>query len=84
MVGNQNQRHSEEIIEYFEFDQQIDRLEVIPYVPDVLIDEKKLKVGYEINFTKYYYEYTSLRSTKDIRADIQSLRAEIEGLRDKA
>ena len=67
----------EDIQSYFE-------REVLPHVPDAWIDEKKTKVGYEINFTKYFYQYTPLRSTTDIRADIAELRAKIEGLTTKA
>jgi type I restriction enzyme M protein len=31
--------------------------EVTPHIPEAWIDEKKTKVGYEINFTKYFYEF---------------------------
>jgi len=47
--------------------------EVLPHVPDAWIDEKKTKIGYEINFTKYFYEFKPLRSLADIRADILAL-----------
>jgi type I restriction enzyme M protein len=47
--------------------------EVLPHVPDAWIDEKKTKTGYEINFTKYFYEFKPLRSLSDIRADILAL-----------
>lgn len=58
--------------------------EVLPHVPDAWIDESKTKVGYEINFTRYFYEYKPLRSTAEIRADIMKLKEEIEGLTLKA
>ena len=35
--------------------------EVLPHVPDAWMDRGKDKVGYEISFTKYFYEYTPLR-----------------------
>lgn len=54
--------------------------EVLPHVPDAWIDEKKTNVGYEINFTKYFYEYKPLRSLDEIRADILALENETEGL----
>lgn len=63
----------EDIQEYF------DR-EVIPHVPDAWIDEDKTKVGYEINFTKYFYEYTPLRSLEEITKDILDLEKESDGL----
>lgn len=47
--------------------------EVLPHVPDAWIDESKTKVGYEINFTKYFYKYKPLRSLEAIRADILKL-----------
>jgi len=56
------------------------RREVLPHVPDAWIDEKKTKVGYEINFTKYFYKYKPLRSLSEIRADILALEGETEGL----
>lgn len=54
--------------------------EVLPYVPDAWIDESKTNVGYEINFTKYFYEYKPLRSLEQIRADIFALEAETDSL----
>lgn len=49
--------------------------EVLPHLPDAWIDEKKTKTGYEINFTKYFYEFKPLRSLADIKADILALEA---------
>lgn len=54
--------------------------EVLPHVPDAWVDEKKTKIGYEINFTKYFYKYKPLRSLADIRADILALEQETDGL----
>lgn len=61
------------IEEYFE-------REVKPHVPDTWIDESKTKVGYEINFTKYFYEFKPLRSLEEIRRDILALEQETEGM----
>ena len=47
--------------------------EVIPHLPEAWIDKKKTKIGYEINFTKYFYEFKPLRSLTDIKADILAL-----------
>lgn len=63
----------EDIAEYFE-------REVRPHVPDAWIDETKTKIGYEINFTKYFYKYQPLRPLADIRADILILERETEGM----
>ena len=40
----------------------------------------KNKVGYEINFTKYFYQYKPLRTIKNICADLLKLDKETEGL----
>ncbi|MEO5787748.1 class I SAM-dependent DNA methyltransferase [Gelidibacter sp.] len=60
--------------------QQYMKREVLPHVPDAWVDEKKTNVGYEINFTKYFYEYKPLRSLADIKADIMALEEETDGL----
>jgi type I restriction enzyme M protein len=54
--------------------------EVKPHVPDAWMDRSKDKVGYEISFTKYFYEYQPLRSLVEIKADILKLESETEGL----
>ena len=46
---------------------------VLVEVPDAWIDEKKTKTGYEINFTKYFYEFKPLRTLAEIKADILAL-----------
>jgi type I restriction enzyme M protein len=58
--------------------------EVQPHVPDAWIDHSKTKVGYTINFTRYFYEYQPLRSTAEIRADIKALKQEMDGLTERA
>jgi type I restriction enzyme M protein len=47
--------------------------EVLPHLPDAWIDHNKTKVGYEINFTKYFYEFKPLRPLANIKADILAL-----------
>ncbi|WBX70877.1 type I restriction-modification system subunit M [Tenacibaculum retecalamus] len=54
--------------------------EVLPHVPDAWVDDKKTKIGYEINFTKYFYKYKPLRSLSDIKVDILALEEETDGL----
>ncbi|MBM3437177.1 MAG: SAM-dependent DNA methyltransferase, partial [Bacteroidetes bacterium] len=61
------------IEEYFE-------REVKPHVQDAWIDHNKTKIGYEINFTKYFYKYKPLRSLQEIRNDIMGLEKETEGM----
>jgi type I restriction enzyme M protein len=56
------------------------RREVLPHVPDAWIDESAAKTGYEISFTRYFYKPQPLRSLEEIRADIEALEKETEGL----
>lgn len=54
--------------------------EVLPFAPDAWMDREKDKIGYEIPFTKYFYEYKSLRDLDKIMADINALEEETEDL----
>jgi type I restriction enzyme M protein len=54
--------------------------EVLPYVPDAWIDEGKTRIGYEISFNRYFYKPEPLRSLAEIRADIEALERETDGL----
>ena len=62
-----------------DIDEYFDR-EVKPHLPDAWMDRNKDKIGYEINFTKYFYKYEPLRPLEDIKADILALEDETEGL----
>jgi type I restriction enzyme M protein len=54
--------------------------EVLPHVPDAWMETDKNKVGYEINFTKYFYQYKPLRSLDEITQDLLRLEEESDGL----
>ena len=54
--------------------------EVQPHLPESWIEWDKNKVGYEINFTKYFYKYKSLRSLREITSDLMKLEEESENL----
>ena len=54
--------------------------EVKPHLPDSWIDRKKDKVGYEINFNRYFYQYTPLRSLEEIAEEMLALERKSEGL----
>ena len=56
------------------------RREVLPHVPDAWIDESAARTGYEISFTRYFYQPQPLRTLAEIRADIEALERETEGL----
>lgn len=47
--------------------------EVKPHLPEAWIDHSKTKIGYEINFTKYFYEFKPFRSLAEIKADILAI-----------
>jgi type I restriction-modification system DNA methylase subunit len=57
--------------------------EVKPYAKDAWIDRKQTKTGYEISFTKYFYNPIELRPLEEITADIKALEAETKGLLEK-
>lgn len=54
--------------------------EVLPYAPDAWIDEKKTQIGYELSFTKYFYQPVQLRSMEEIVADLKKLESETDGM----
>ncbi len=54
--------------------------EVKPHLPNSWMDRSRDKVGYEINFTKYFYKYKPLRSLPEISKELWSLEGETEGL----
>ncbi|MFM2431565.1 MAG: hypothetical protein RLZZ511_2778 [Cyanobacteriota bacterium] len=51
--------------------------EVLPHVPDAWVDEEKTKIGYEIPFTRHFYEYVPPRELGVIEAEIKDLENEI-------
>ena len=63
----------ENIDDYFE-------REVLPFVPDAWMDREKDKIGYEIPFTKFFYEYKPLRDLSEIMQDIEDLEVQTEDL----
>lgn len=63
----------ENIYEYF-------LREVRPHVDEAWINIDQTKIGYDINFNKYFYKHKSLRSLQDVTKDILDLEAETEGL----
>jgi type I restriction enzyme M protein len=57
--------------------------EVLPHVPDAWVDEDATKIGYEISFTRYFYKPQPLRTLEEIRADIEAIERETDGLLDQ-
>ena len=54
--------------------------EVKPHLPNSWMDRNKDKIGYEINFTKYFYNYKPLRSLDEIKQDLLELDKKSDGL----
>jgi type I restriction enzyme M protein len=54
--------------------------EVWPHAPDAWVDEDKTQVGYEVSFTRYFYQPQRLRTLEEIAGDIFALEAETDGL----
>jgi type I restriction enzyme M protein len=58
--------------------------EVWPHVPDAWVDEARSKVGYEIPFTRHFYEYVPPRDLGVIEKEIKDLEDEIRGMLESA
>jgi len=58
-------------------DEYFDR-EVKPHLPNSWMDREKDTIGYEINFTKYFFHYKPLRSSEEITKDLLELERESE------
>jgi type I restriction enzyme M protein len=56
------------------------RREVLPYTQDAWIVEADTKIGYEVSFTRHFYQPPQLRTLAQISADILALEQETEGL----
>ena len=63
----------EDIQSYFE-------KEVFPFAQGAWYETKNAKIGYEVPFNKYFYDFTPLRSLNEISSDILRLEKETDGL----
>ena len=63
----------EDIQEFFE-------REVIPFANDAWWNKDETRIGYEINFNKYFYKYTPPRNKEAIAADLFAIELETENL----
>ena len=62
--------------------------DVKPFIPDAWVDENHRdkhdgevgRIGYEINFSRYFYRYIPPRPLEEIDAELQVLEADIAGL----
>jgi type I restriction enzyme M protein len=56
------------------------RREVLPYTPDAWVKKDATKIGYEVSFTRHFYQPPQLRTLAQISSDILALEQETEGL----
>jgi type I restriction enzyme M protein len=70
---NENIPLKEDVEKYFE-------CEIKPFVPDAWIDHDKTVIGYEIPFTRHFYEFKKQRPIEEIKGEIQRIDAEIREL----
>ena len=54
--------------------------EIHPYLPDAWIDHTKTKIGYEIPFTRHFYQYNPPRPVAEIDAELDAIEREIQEL----
>lgn len=73
-------KRDSERVSLFESIEDYYEREVKPHLPDSWMDRSKDKIGYEINFTKYFYKFIPLRSLEEISKDLKSLDNEIQQL----
>ncbi len=71
-----NLRDSEKIPLKQDIDEYFEK-EVKPYYPDAWMDRSKDRIGYEINFTQYFYKYVPPRPLEEIEKDIKRVTSEI-------
>lgn len=81
LTDYENVPYLEDIDDYF-------TREVLPHVPDAYLDESFTdardgllgRVGYEINFNRFFYQYQPPRKLHDIDNDLKQVEAEIAAL----
>ena len=76
MQADVSKRDSENIPLDEDVDEYLAR-EVTPYSPNAWIDHSKDKVGYEIPFTRTFYEYKTIEDAKDIAERIRRREKEL-------
>ena len=87
--ADSNLRDTERVPLDVDIDDYMD-IEVLPHVPDAWVNRSKSgldnvtgevgKVGYEINFNRYFYVYTPPRPLEEIEGEILQLQKEINDL----
>ena len=74
-----NLRDSENVPLSRDIDEYI-ATEIAPHVKDFWVDRSKDKIGYEIPFTKHFYQYTPPRPLEEIDEELNQLVKEIQDM----
>jgi type I restriction enzyme M protein len=69
-----------ESIPLLEDDEEYFKREVAPFVDDAWMDHKKVKIGYEVPFTRIFFQPAPRRSLEEVAAELRRLESEVEGL----
>ena len=69
-VADPSKRDTENVLLSEDIDEYLER-EILPYNPNAWIDKNKTKVGYEIPFTRTFYEYKQVETSKEIMERIE-------------
>ena len=75
-VMNGNDKDTENVPLGQDIDEYFQR-EVLPHLPQAKLDRKKDRIGYEIPFNRYFYEYKPPRNLDEIDADLQAVTKDI-------
>ena len=67
---------SQDVDEYF-------AKEVKSHLPNAWMDRSNDKIGYEINFTRYFYKFLNLRSVKEIQKDLEQISIKIKEIEEE-
>ena len=78
-VLDPNFKEIENIPLKYDIDEYIEN-EIKPYYPDAYIDKKKIKIGYEIPMTRYFYEFPETTNKDEIEDEIFNLEKDISEL----
>lgn len=62
---------TEKIDDYFE-------REILSFIPDAWIDKKKNKIGYEIPFTRAFFEFGQQKSADILMKEIEEIEKELQ------
>ena len=81
VIVDSNLRDTESVPMTFEGGvEEFIKKEVLPYHSDAFVDEGKTQIGYEINFTKYFYKPKEIESVEEIVGRIKELKIQSEGM----